>query len=92
MVLAVALAAVITAFTIARQNANNTDDPVATKSYATGEFFANEKILEPFERFVTGLFGEPRDQILPMMPQSDPDSIKRMFMFFGFSFYCCFFF
>ena len=26
--------------TIARQNANNTDDPVATKSYATGEFFA----------------------------------------------------
>lgn len=51
----------------------------------TGEFFANEKILEPFERFVTGLFGEPRNQILPMMPQSDPDSIKRMFMFFGFS-------
>ena len=51
----------------------------------TGEFFANEKILEPFERFVTGLFGEPRNQILPMMPQSDPESIKRMFMFFGFS-------
>ena len=51
----------------------------------TGEFFANEKILEPFERFVTGLFGSPRNQILPMMPQSDPDSIKRMFMFFGFS-------
>ena len=51
----------------------------------TGEFFANESILEPFERFVTGLFGEPRDQILPMMPQSNPESIKRMFMFFGFS-------
>ena len=51
----------------------------------TGEFFANEKILEPFERFVTGLFGTPRDQILPMMPQSNPESIKRMFMFFGFS-------
>ena len=51
----------------------------------TGEFFANEKILEPFERFVTGLFGSPRNQILPMMPQSNPESIKRMFMFFGFS-------
>ena len=51
----------------------------------TGEFFANEKILEPFERFVTGLFGTPRNQILPMMPQSNPESIKRMFMFFGFS-------
>ena len=51
----------------------------------TGEFFANETILEPFERFVTGLFGSPRNQILPMMPQSNPESIKRMFMFFGFS-------
>jgi len=51
----------------------------------TGEFFANESILEPFERFVTGLFGQPRNQILPMMPQSNPESIKRMFMFFGFS-------
>lgn len=51
----------------------------------TGEFFANETLLEPFERFVTGLFGESRDQILPMMPQSDPNSVRRMFMFFGFS-------
>lgn len=51
----------------------------------TGEFFANETFLEPFERFVTGLFGESRNQILPMMPQSDPNSVKRMFMFFGFS-------
>ncbi len=51
----------------------------------TGEFFANETLLEPFERFVTGLFGEPRNQILPMMPQSDPNSVRRMFMFFGFS-------
>ncbi len=51
----------------------------------TGEFFASETILEPFERFVTGLFGEPRNQILPMMPTSDPQSIKRMFMFFGFT-------
>ena len=51
----------------------------------TGEFFATETLLEPFERFVTGLFGESRNQILPMMPQSDPNSIRRMFMFFGFS-------
>ena len=51
----------------------------------TGEFFANEKILEPLELFVTGLFGHPRSQILPMMPQSNPESIKRMFLFFGFS-------
>ena len=51
----------------------------------TGEFFANETFLEPFERFVTGLFGESRNQILPMMPQSDPNSVRRMFMFFGFS-------
>lgn len=51
----------------------------------TGEFFATETVLEPFERFVTGLFGESRSQILPMMPQSDPNSIRRMFMFFGFS-------
>lgn len=51
----------------------------------TGEFFATETVLEPFERFVTGLFGESRNQILPMMPQSDPNSIRRMFMFFGFS-------
>lgn len=51
----------------------------------TGEFFATESVLRPFERFVTGLFGTPRDQILPMMPQSNPESIKRMFLFFGFS-------
>jgi V/A-type H+-transporting ATPase subunit I len=51
----------------------------------TGEFFANESILRPFERWVTGLFGTPRDQILAMMPQSNPESIRRMFLFFGFS-------
>lgn len=51
MVLAVALAAVITAFTLAKQNANNTDDPVATKSYANGEFFAKvlSNSLTPLE-------------------------------------------
>lgn len=51
----------------------------------TGEFFANEEVLVPFSRWVTGLFGEPRDQILHMMPSSSPESIKRMFLFFGFT-------
>lgn len=51
----------------------------------TGEFFANETILVPVSRFITGLFGEPRDQILHMMPSSNPESIINMFKFFGFS-------
>lgn len=51
----------------------------------TGEFFANETILVPVSRFITGLFGEPRDQILHMMPSSNPESIMNMFKFFGFS-------
>lgn len=51
----------------------------------TGEFFATEKVLEPFSMWVTGLFGEPRPSILPMMPTGDSESIKRMFLFFGFS-------
>jgi len=51
----------------------------------TGEFFASNALLRPFERWVTGLFGTPRDQILQMMPSSDPAAIKRMFIFFGFS-------
>lgn len=51
----------------------------------TGEFFANAELLRPLSRFITGLFGTPRDEILPMMPTSDPASIKRMFLFFGFT-------
>lgn len=51
----------------------------------TGEFFTNEEILAPFSRWVTGLFGEPRNQILPMMPSGSSESIKRMFTFFGFT-------
>lgn len=51
----------------------------------TGEFFANETLLVPVARFLTGLFGEPRDHILHMMPSSDPHSILNMFKFFGFS-------
>ena len=51
----------------------------------TGEFFANETLLIPVARFFTGLFGEPRDHILHMMPNSNPESILNMFKFFGFS-------
>lgn len=51
----------------------------------TGEFFANETILEPFAMWVTGLFGHPHAPILHMMPSSDPHSITRMFTFFGFT-------
>lgn len=51
----------------------------------TGEVFANAELLAPFSRWVTGLFGTPRDQILPMMPSGDSQSIMRMFMFFGFA-------
>lgn len=51
----------------------------------TGEFFANETVLIPVSRFLTGLFGEPRDHILHMMPSSSPESILNMFKFFGFS-------
>ncbi|WP_407397510.1 V-type ATP synthase subunit I [Treponema sp.] len=51
----------------------------------TGEFFANEKILEPFGLWATGLFGHPHAPILHMMPSSDPHSITRMFSFFGFT-------
>ncbi len=51
----------------------------------TGEFFTNDTLLDPFARFVTGLFGTPRSPILKMMPSSDPESIRNMFLFFGFS-------
>ncbi len=49
----------------------------------TGEVFANGNILIPFSRFVTGLFGTPRDHILHLMPSSD--SIDKLFMFFLFT-------
>ncbi|MBQ2206384.1 MAG: ATPase, partial [Treponema sp.] len=48
-------------------------------------FFANETLLEPFAKTVTGLFGEPRSPILSMMPTGSKESITRMFMFFGFT-------
>ena len=49
----------------------------------TGEFFATEKILEPFALWVTGLFGTPHAPIVKMMPSSDPNSIKVIFGIFG---------
>lgn len=49
----------------------------------TGEFFATETVLEPFSMWVTGLFGNPHSPILKLMPSSDPNSIKIMFMVFG---------
>ena len=50
----------------------------------TGEFFGTEAVLEPFARFVTGLFGEPRSPILKVMPSSgDPNSVKVIFGIFG---------
>ncbi len=51
----------------------------------TGEVFANAEILAPFSRAVTGLFGESRDQILEVMPDGSSESIKNMFIFFGFT-------
>ncbi len=50
-----------------------------------GEFFGNETLLAPFGRFVTGLFGEPRDRILHLMPDGGMASVVRMFVFFGFT-------
>lgn len=49
----------------------------------TGEFFANSEVLRPFSRFVTGLFGEPRNHILEMMPSKD--SLDKLIIFFGFT-------
>ena len=49
----------------------------------TGEFFGTETLLEPFSLWVTGLFGQPRAQILHLMPSDDPKSILVMFGVFG---------
>ena len=49
----------------------------------TGEFFTNSEVLAPFGRWVTGLFGEPRDEILHLMPSAD--SMDKLMMFFGFT-------
>ena len=49
----------------------------------TGEFFTNGEILAPFSRWATGLFGEPRDAILHLMPSAE--SIDKLMLFFGFT-------
>ncbi|MGL4986735.1 MAG: V-type ATP synthase subunit I [Treponemataceae bacterium] len=49
----------------------------------TGEFFANGNVLKPFSRFVTGLFGEPRNYILHILPSGG--TIDKLFMFFLFT-------
>lgn len=49
----------------------------------TGEFFTNGEVLAPFSRFVTGLFGEPRDHILHLMPEKG--AMGKLLMFFGFT-------
>ncbi len=49
----------------------------------TGEFFTNGEVLTPFSRWVTGLFGEPHDKILHLMPSAG--SVDKLMMFFGFT-------
>ena len=49
----------------------------------TGEFFGTETVLEPFAKWVTGLFGKPHAPILHLMPSADPKSIYVMFGVFG---------
>ncbi len=49
----------------------------------TGEFFANSEILIPVSRFLSGLFGEPKDHILHLMPSAS--TIGKLFMFFLFT-------
>lgn len=49
----------------------------------TGEFFANATVLVPLSRFITGLFGEPHDHILHLMPSAD--NISVVFGFFLFT-------
>ena len=49
----------------------------------TGEFFANSQVLVPLSRYITGLYGEPHDHILHLVPSQDP--IGTVFMFFGFT-------
>ena len=48
-----------------------------------GEFFANSELLIPFGEWLTGLFGEPRERVLELMPSAD--TIGKMFLFFLFT-------
>ncbi|HOT61865.1 MAG TPA: V-type ATPase 116kDa subunit family protein [Treponemataceae bacterium] len=49
----------------------------------TGEFFANGELLVPFSEWVTGLFGEPRERILELMPSRE--AMGKLMIFFGFT-------
>lgn len=49
----------------------------------TGEFFGNSEILVPVSRFLSGLFGTPKDHILHLMPESG--AVDKLFMFFIFT-------
>ncbi|ULQ60356.1 ATPase [Brucepastera parasyntrophica] len=49
----------------------------------TGTVFANEELLIPFGRWVTGLFGTPHDRILELMPSAN--SMDKLLLFFGFT-------
>lgn len=47
-----------------------------------GSFFANEEVLIPLTRAVTGIFGEPVDHIITIMPTH---GAEKIFVFFGFT-------
>lgn len=49
----------------------------------TGEVFANNRLLIPFSRAVTSLFGEPQDHILHLMPEKG--AITKLMYFFVFT-------
>jgi len=49
----------------------------------TGEFFCNDTLMRPWGRWVTGLFGTPRDTIIQTMPTAE--TIEKMFLLFGFA-------
>ena len=49
----------------------------------TGEVFANNRILIPFSRAVTSLYGAPQDHILHLMPERG--AITKLMYFFAFT-------
>ncbi len=51
--------------------------------FVTGEFFANGTVLAPVSRWITGLFGEPRERVLELMPSRD--ALDKLLYFFCFT-------
>jgi V/A-type H+-transporting ATPase subunit I len=49
----------------------------------TGEFFCNDTLMRPWSRWVTGLFGTPRNNIIQTMPTAE--TVDKMFLLFGFA-------